>query len=348
MISFKRFISEETLKLKPWEEADVEERAALEEINKHCTDALRAFSTGAVLFRGISEQAKFRKVDPSTGMRTSRDTNNIYQLMFDAAEDFANYPKRSKSLICSNDESLAGVYGEKHVVLPYNGTKLAISSNADFIRQKISAPILGTGNTILIMRLGKFIQHFLTALGIESDAEAADGAGKTQKKFTSIEAINSKLSKFDPITLTVMWDNKLSEVFTYNLFTYDSIPDEIKADLYDIPHNIKSSKPKKSIVDVISKKGFESIAANIFYKMMRDNPSERMTAITNYLFTQKRIALKLEDYSNYVDSGGVTDEREIWFSGPAILVGMDEAKKLVKSLDYGDIINTKVKKLFNI
>jgi hypothetical protein len=346
-ISFKTFISEETIKLKPWEEADVEERAALEEINKHCTDALRALSTGAVLFRGISQQAKFRKVDPSTGLRTSRDTNNIYQLMFDSADDFSSYPKRSKSMICTNDNQLASVYGEVHLVLPYNGTKLAIGSNVDFIRQKISAPILGTGNTILLMRLGKFIAHFLTSLDIGAEAESVSSEGN-QKKFTSMQNIDSALSKFDPITLTVVWNEKLSEVFAYQLFTYDSIPNEIRTALYDIRHGIKTIKPEKNVIDVITKNGFKSVAANIFYKMMRDNPSGRMTAITNYLFTQKRITLKLEDYSNYVDSGGVTGEREIWFSGPAILVGMDEAKKLVKSLDYDNNINTKVKKLFNI
>jgi len=342
MKSFKQFINEETLKIKPWEEADVEERTAISIINKNCTDALRAFSTGALLFRGINSDVKFRKVDSSTGIRTSRDTNNIYQLLFDNSESFANYPKRSKSMICSNNHGVAVVYGKVHVVLPFNGTKLAISNNMDFIRQKISAPILGTGNTILLMRLGKFMQQFLQALGIHSNQTFHDDDDEVHEKYTSIESINSQLSKFDPITLTMVWNEALDNMFQTVLMTYDSVPEDIRTDLYSMA-NLKTSKKAEAY---INKNGFPSIGANIFYKMMRDNPQSRMTALASYLITPKRISIKLEDYANYVDSSGETLEREIWFSGPAMIVSKTEAKKIIQTLkDQGEKIDSNVEKL---
>lgn len=340
MKTFKEFLSEETLRIKSWDEKDVGEEQAIKEINAHCHDALKAFSTGAFLFRGLESELKFRKVDSSTGTRTSRDTNNIYQLLFDSSSDFSGYPKRSKSMICTNDLHVAKIYGKPHLVLPYDGTKLAISSRHDFIRQKISAPILGTGNTILLMRLSKFIGHFLSKLGIKSEHESTDDRGNPQQKFVSIDEIDSALSKFDPIVLTMLWDRVLEDLFTYSLITYDSIPDDIKIDMYEAAHSLKANDRVKNY---IAKEGFPSVESRVLYKLFTDNSQKRMTAIASYLFTKKRVPVDLKNYSEYVNEFGVSNEREIWFSGPAMLVGKAEAKRLVDALRaQGEIVDHRI------
>lgn len=187
MITFKEYLSEAIVK--PWEETNVTTQEAIDLLNKYCKDGLKAIANGGVLYRALqtSSLGEFGILDSSTGLRTSRDTNNLYQVMMDASTALADYPKRSNSFICSTSRKSTENYGSSrsliYVFVPFDGTKIAVCPTSDIFATEIESPIatdfLGTDS------LGVKFTRWLIGLKM----------AKMSDKFNSIDPIDKKLAE---------------------------------------------------------------------------------------------------------------------------------------------------------
>lgn len=128
---FKEFIVEKAIV--KWTSKSIKLNDAIELLNKHCKDGLTAVSNNGILYRGFKHSSKAMVIDASTGERTSKDTNNLYQLMMDNSTALVDYPKRSKSLICTSKLWEAESYGRAAAIIPFDGTKIVCSDEDDFI-----------------------------------------------------------------------------------------------------------------------------------------------------------------------------------------------------------------------
>lgn len=86
------------------------------------------------IFRGIRGSAAYPYwvVSPSKSYRTSKNTNNFYTGLIDKLPSWSDYPKRSRSIICSTKEYGARSFGNVLRVFPQNGAKIGICNNNDF------------------------------------------------------------------------------------------------------------------------------------------------------------------------------------------------------------------------
>lgn len=178
MITFKQFLAEG--KVKTWDHAAIDAEKAFELLNAYCKSGLASIANGSVLWRGDKNHGPYRAIDPSTGLRTSKDTDNLYQLLMDNSSALSEYPSRSKSLICSTSQGTAQSYNEiVYAVFPIDGTQIAVSSLSDFIHTRVDV--------------------FGSKFDINSDfsslfAEAVK-APKQNKQYRSIEALNDAAKK---------------------------------------------------------------------------------------------------------------------------------------------------------
>lgn len=130
MISFKQFLSEAQVQaMAPGE--DISDAELLDFIDEHCGMALIALDSGGpVLYRGFNKDVKLSIMDPSTGERKSENTTNWYTKFFDTNSENTDWPKRSKSFICSTDRVRARSYSDggedsTAILLPFDGVKIA-------------------------------------------------------------------------------------------------------------------------------------------------------------------------------------------------------------------------------
>lgn len=80
--------------------------------------------------------------DSTLGTRRSKNTRNFYTLLIDNSPAFKVWPKRSKSFIVSTSRTMAmnymmGPAGITFLVLPINGTKIAVVNDFDIWDIKI-------------------------------------------------------------------------------------------------------------------------------------------------------------------------------------------------------------------
>lgn len=96
--------------------------------------ALTAFDKGVRIYRGLNHtDSKYRyKAQMQFGSRVSANTDNYYTLIVDHDEDWADYPPRSASIICTNKSNVASGYGTTYVVLPAGDPLVGICSRVDY------------------------------------------------------------------------------------------------------------------------------------------------------------------------------------------------------------------------
>jgi hypothetical protein len=97
--------------------------------------AWHKYLAGDAVYRGVSRdegQGGRSWIDPRSRARTSANTSNLYTLFVDSDHRWANYPDRSKSLICTNTWRTAKSYGDPHVVLLANHSRIGICSEDDW------------------------------------------------------------------------------------------------------------------------------------------------------------------------------------------------------------------------
>ena len=98
-------------------------------------DAIKGFDKKqGILYRGVmdSKHIPYSIIDPTKGrLRRSANTSNEYTLLMDNLPEWKDYPKRSRSLICTTDKWYADGFGDLKIVLPVNGAKLGVCTSED-------------------------------------------------------------------------------------------------------------------------------------------------------------------------------------------------------------------------
>ena len=100
-------------------------------LDSKCSDAVSAYKKGKKLYRGLADEKPFVYIDPKYFIRRSANTANFYTLLIDNSSKWKNYPKRSQSIICSNDYETATGYGFVYTVFPFNGANFGVCPTDD-------------------------------------------------------------------------------------------------------------------------------------------------------------------------------------------------------------------------
>jgi len=121
---------------------------------------------GTPMYRGLpSYKGDFLIVSPANFERVSRNTDNYYTLLMDNLPQWREYPKRSKSIICSTSYEIAQEYsGEEnslYVVIPKVGSKIGVCSDADIWNSFAAFDSLISFNNI-INHLLKLADKYIT------------------------------------------------------------------------------------------------------------------------------------------------------------------------------------------
>lgn len=128
-LSFKTFL------LESWRSTIISRDEALDFMRAHCSEALS--KDDPVIFRGVAnhtEKPEYHLSKPSNFTRQSKNTSNYYTLIIDNDPAWAKYPKRSKSLICTNRQNVNYTegFGTAGIVIPVNGAKIGQCPEFDF------------------------------------------------------------------------------------------------------------------------------------------------------------------------------------------------------------------------
>lgn len=105
---------------------------AIRLIKQNCKQALKGIENGNYIFRGEDSMQEEYYSMKSQGVRVSRNTDNYYTLIVDNSKRWSEYPKRSKSFICTTNFESARSYGMVYTVLPYDGAKIGMAPSNDF------------------------------------------------------------------------------------------------------------------------------------------------------------------------------------------------------------------------
>jgi hypothetical protein len=122
------------------------------------------------MWRGSEHDfAALKIIEPSKHERVSANTSNVYTLLIDNLRSWSEYPKRSRSIICSTSAFNAagyGVHNPPHQVFPEDGAKIGVAPRSDIWNSfekglsEISVPTLPQFNE-LILTLAAISRHGL-------------------------------------------------------------------------------------------------------------------------------------------------------------------------------------------
>ena len=322
MLTFKEFltaptqVTEGTLISKKWKITPVEVKAAIKYLNDNCKDGLLAIANDGVLYRGFSsapgKSNKMLIMNSSKSERTSRDTNNIYQLMFDTSESMSDVPSRSNSFICSSKKDSAGEtsWQNLYAMVPVNGTTVAVSNVDDIFSLSLPTEWVWdetTGIENFCLYFDDFFKCFV---------EPKNG------KYTDAEALNKAMAEFTPEQLTVILDLAIGNV---DIELKNATDKE-----YDDFEKINSKFPSMGLsypgaVNKISYFAKKFIATGEFWshegqsenflKIIRTNPSKPFTAISNFIANKKKMKITTVPYGTKLPY-----DSECWFSGKCVAI----------------------------
>lgn len=305
MTTLKEFLNE--VATTKWTTSKVEVDKIQHIIDTHCKSLKESIKNDSILQRGFGKalNSDAKIIDPSTGFRTSRDSSNLYQLMMDSSDKLLEYPSRSKSLICLTAHSTS--YGERYVVIPFDGTKIAVCDESDFHDQLLKGDSeIETFGKLTISAAADRFSLLLMILNIKRDFipnEANDG--KQPSQFRSQSYLDEQLSKFEPEVISIAFLKYCSR---------DSAPTKI-ASIFTTPIFDENSKQElQDAVNFFKKNGFDGETKK-FYELMKNNPTSRFTAISNTMMTPANLNLKLIEVGNTLPR-----RKECWFSGKALVV----------------------------
>ena len=107
----------------------------LEKYKDEVNFALDRYNTeGVAIYRGsktYNKQIMFIDLTTRTTDRKSANTYNYYTLWMSNNPQWADYPKRNRSLICSTDSRKAKIYGKTMIVIPLVDCKIGICPSDD-------------------------------------------------------------------------------------------------------------------------------------------------------------------------------------------------------------------------
>lgn len=274
----------EDYKAKP-EIMPIEVRNAIDLLNNHCKDGLKAISNNGLLIRGFGSNVEkiARKdvqaaiVDSTKSVRTSRGSNNFYQLMMDRSEALKDYPSRSNSFICTTDVNIAAAYGKVIIMVPFDRTLVAVSSNGD---------IFSNSRVKLLKYVSFSFKEFI--------------GSSNQFNKSSVDRING-LSQIE--LLRLLYDKKFG--FTKSQEKLNNL----------LSKSDSGHVTPKMISMALSSLGFDygSAQYKAFSKALASNKKDKFDILATELATPESLGLKLVKFGE-----PLRQKTECWFSGKAI------------------------------
>jgi hypothetical protein len=350
MITFREFAEQHISEaiIKPWQSEGKSFEEAMSLLEKHAKNGLKgAIQNGGMIYRGFETspgtEHDFFMMDSSVGLRTSKDTDNLYQLMFSVSTKMKGIPDRSKSFICSTNIANAATYGHVYVMVPFDDTVIAVSRNSDLLNYEIVTPVF-EGQLNMLFDISKF----LISLGIEP----VDG------RFTDANKINRILGKFTPEKLILHWDifvskRSLKFIVKDKEGNIDREASEkiwkLRDEIYDskqklLIHPLSREKDLKILELQIANGNFSILSNNLsnVYKLFESTKKDRFTALASEMMTPSTTGITLKKYGESLKKGV-----ECWFSGKCIAVSLPMfAKILIDFEKQGVTIHASVKKDF--
>jgi hypothetical protein len=331
MITFKQYLTEQNISeavIKKWSVDGVDVDTAISTLNEYAKDGLKAIQNGGVIYRGFAEKPRgkhdFFIMDSSTGERTSRDSDNLYQLMLSASTKMKDFPDRSKSFICTTNKDTARSYGRVYVIVPFDNTNLAVSKKSDFYDQLIKSPIFKDDPNHMYS-----ISRFLIASGAETSKFG---------KFVDATKIDNDLKKLSPEMLLLNWDiyvNHKSLKFKNEKFQqmYDYIHYKPISSKISVPINQFSSSTVKTLAKLapeIAAGRFTSSSTSLMrvYEIFKSTKDHRFTALSSEIMTPKSTDLTLVKYGEPLNKNV-----ECWFSGKCIVMTLQMFARILIELE---------------
>lgn len=325
MITFKQYLSEDVLTeamIKKWFTKGVDVDTAMSVLNTYAKDGLKAIKNGGLVYRGFSHKpdgnGAFVAMDSSTGKRTSRDTDNLYQLMLGASSALSEYADRSNSFICSTFRSTAASYGNAFVMVPLDGTNIVMSKHSDYFNQSFSSPIYD-GSPDGMYDLSQFIMS----------------AGVKRSKngdFTDAKEIDVALSKLSPEALLLRWDIFVSIAnLRFKVQKYMDMYSDLEIDSH------KFTEKEQKIIDALEQElvagRFSMITKDLreVYELFKTNKNKRFTALATAIMTPTSAGLTLVRYGEPLKRNV-----ECWFSGKCIAISYPVFAQILARLEEQD------------
>lgn len=99
----------------------------------NCSKAVEDFRAGKYLYRGWSQRISNGLYNPGSGTRKSDNTSNWYTLFFDTNPANADFPKRSKSFICTDSKHVAEEFSSDGLsyVFPFDSAEIGVFPTGD-------------------------------------------------------------------------------------------------------------------------------------------------------------------------------------------------------------------------
>ena len=160
-------------------------------LNTKCKQAVKMFKEGNVIYRGIENATDtYSLATPSKFTRKSVNTYNYYTLINDNSPAWKEYPKRSKSIICSTNKYSAEGFGYVYVVFPFDNAKIGVCPDMDYWT---SFPFLSVNTEILNMM--EFNEHLRYLFDIQQIKRFAGDISKV-KTYKDLQKMFYKFDKF--------------------------------------------------------------------------------------------------------------------------------------------------------
>jgi len=216
------------------------EQEAIDIINKNCSDILNKYKKHPdwKIYRGLELSPSYIFTDPSKGLpRYSRgNIENYYTLLIDNLPNWKKYPKRSRSIICTNSIQEAESYGDVYIVFPFNNANFGVCSKSDVWISFLST----IGNLrIFVNNLNKVLKATTQLINYDKD-------WKTLTKAFKISEDNIKNNNFNYNTLSQMkikWVDELLIGNSYlNIFKKYMDPNKNNFGLTKDPTNITKNR----------------------------------------------------------------------------------------------------------
>lgn len=323
MITFKQYLEEASNKprknvKKPWKVTEASTKKAAQFIATNCSDALSAIAKNQLIYRGFgSPPGNVVIMDSSKSLRMSRDTNNLYQLALETSSHVAHLPSRSKSFICTTDLRDTLEHGEPFVMIPVNGTPVAVSDTGDFHSADVKSWIYeGSAR----MTGDDFFGMLIEMTGSKIKTQYDD--------VNELNAIWASFSAFEMMSMTVVaGDKRLTTQLTPSMRQDAEKREKLDAILklyeYNLTHG-KISAARKNMLpykDQLSNYFEVSKYAKRLIDLFEKNPdNKRFTLLAHELFNNKTINVKV----GYIGNMKLNSESlECWFSGKCVAVNIN-------------------------
>ena len=306
-------LTEKTIITRRWEVFPVDVKRGIELLNKHCRASLVDIKSGNVLFRGFAQSPRHPVLvlNSSMSQRTSKDSDNSYQIAMDISEKFEGYPRRSNSFICTGTLDDAARYGGKdgtYAMIPYDGTPVAVARGRDVLSIFLPGDIDVSG-------FDGSLSSVFRRLGIKPDKA---------EKYTNVKRINAELAKHSPEAV----------LYAMMFFTLSKgIGDEIKAEeRYDdkTSHGsidgIMTGNPKKCDFQVAE----EAVRASLkkegkeLLQKFQEAPGRKLNAIASMYMDPATMRISLQE------PGSLNLRGEAWFSGECVAIKLPVFLKILE------------------